>query len=228
MTVAVIAAATALLCWPGRTPAAHRLRPLLEIAADAQSVVQLRRPVVLLAAGAVLALLVVGGSPWIVLLLAGATVVGGRVRPVDRASPDEIPMTADLMAACLTAGAGIADALSAALAAAGPWLRTRGAPVVGALRAGSPAEEAWADWLTDDQLAPIARTSMRTSGSGAAAASELVRVAARLRAAVRAQRQQRVARAAVWIVFPLGLCFLPAFVAVGVVPLVVSLVEQLR
>ena len=163
-----------------------------------------------------------------VLLLAVGGFVGGRARAVERAAPDEIPLTADLMAACLTAGAGVGDALSGALAAAGPWLQRRGEPVVAALRAGTPPEDAWADWLTEEPLAPIARTCIRTYGSGAAAATELVRVAARLRAGVRAQRQQRAARAAVWIVFPLGLCFLPAFVAVGVVPLVVSLVARLH
>ena len=189
---------------------------------------QIRRPVVVLAATAIGALLFVGGPTWVVLLLVIGALVGSRARIAEHAAPDEVPMTADLMAACLLAGAGLADALAGALVAAGPWLRSRGEPVLAALRAGSPAGEAWADWLAEEQLAAIAQTCIRTSGSGAAAASELTRVAARLRASVRAQRQQRVARAAVWIVFPLGLCFLPAFVAVGVVPLVISLVERLQ
>ena len=227
MIAAVLAATTAVLCWPAGAPASHRVRRL-QRAVEAGPVVHLRRPIVAIATLAVLALLVVGGPSWLVLVLATGGLVGSRARTVERAAPDEIPMTADLMAACLAAGAGIGDALAAALAAAGPWLRSRGEPVVAALRTGTPPPQAWADWLTDEQLAPIARTSIRTAGSGAAAATELLRVAARLRAAVRAQRQQRAARAAVWIVFPLGLCFLPSFVAVGVVPLVVSLVERLH
>ncbi|HEX4655701.1 MAG TPA: type II secretion system F family protein [Mycobacteriales bacterium] len=228
MTAAVLAFTAAVLCWPPRLAAARRVRRPDRSTAPVGPTVQVRRPVILLAALAIGALLLVGGPAWMVLLLVVAGFVGGRARAVERPAPDEIPVTADLMAACLAAGAGIADALAAALAAAGHWLQARGQPVVGALRAGTPPEDAWADWLTEEQLAPIARTCIRTYGSGAAAATELVRVAARMRAGVRTQRQQRVARAAVWIVFPLGLCFLPAFVAVGVVPLVVSLVARLH
>lgn len=228
MTYAVLAAGVAVLCWPARPATAHRLRRLSVRPGRPAAVVELRQPVIVLAVLAIVALLVVAGPVWLVLVLSVGAFLGARVRTAERAAPDEIPMTADLMAACLSAGAGIGDALAAALVVAGPWLRARGEPVVAALRAGAPPVEAWADWLTEELLAPIARTSIRTAGSGAAAAGELVRVAARLRAGVRAQRQQRVARAAVWIVFPLGLCFLPAFVAVGVVPLVASLVERLH
>jgi pilus assembly protein TadC len=165
---------------------------------------------------------------WMATLLAGGAVVGSRARATDAPAADEVSLTADLMACCLAAGASVADALSAALVAAGPWLRTRGEPVVAELRGGAPASEAWSVWLTDQRLAPVARTCVRTAGSGAAAAAELVRVAARMRAARRTESQQRVARAAVWIVLPLGGCFLPAFVAVGVVPLVISLLERLH
>jgi pilus assembly protein TadC len=137
-------------------------------------------------------------------------------------------LLADLMAACMSAGAAPADALAASSVVAGPWLALRTRLVVAALGSGAPASEAWADWLDDPRLAPIARTCIRTSGSGAAAAAELGRVAVRLRAARRALGQQRVARASVLVVLPLGVCFLPSFVAVGVVPLVISLVSRLH
>jgi pilus assembly protein TadC len=184
--------------------------------------------VVAVAAVAIVALVLVGGPLWLAGVLAAAGVVGGRARSVEAPAADEVPLTADLMAACLAAGAAVTDALAAALVAAGPWLRARGEPVVAALRCGSPAAEAWHDWLSDERLAPVARTCVRTAGSGAAAAAELVRVATRMRAARRTQSQQRVARAAVWVVLPLGACFLPAFVAVGVVPLVVSLLQRMQ
>lgn len=229
MTVTVAAAVLAVLCWPAPIRPGRRLRPLPVPRSGPTSAQQaVRRPVVGAVVLALTALVVAGGPWWLALLLAGAAVVGGRTRNADQPSPDEVPITADLMSACLSAGAGLGDALAASLVASGPWLRSRGEPVVAALRAGAPPDEAWGDWLADDRLAPIARTCMRTTGSGAAAATELMRVAARMRAATRAMRQQRVARAAVWIVLPLGACFLPAFVAVGVVPLVVSLVAQLR
>lgn len=226
MTVAVIALMVATLCWPRRPRAVSRLSHGPDAAKDEPPV--LRRSVVALATAAIVALVAVGGSWWLAALLAAGGLVGSRARPVDAPAPDEVPLTADLMAACLAAGAVVAEALSAALVAAGPWLRARGEPVVVELRSGSPAAEAWSEWLGDERLAPVARTCVRTAGSGAAAAAELVRVAARMRAARRTQTQQRVARAAVWIVLPLGSCFLPAFVAVGVVPLVVSLLERMH
>jgi pilus assembly protein TadC len=77
-------------------------------------------------------------------------------------------------------------------------------------------------------LAQVARTTVRTTQTGAAAADELRRVAARLRGRRRADVQQRVHRASVWVVVPLGLCFLPAFVLVAVVPVVIGLLSSLR
>jgi pilus assembly protein TadC len=191
-------------------------------------VVAVRRPLVVAAAVAIVALLVVGAPWWLVAVLAACAIVGGRRRTVESVSADEVPVTADLMAACMSAGAGVGTALSASLVVAGPWLSSRGEPVVAALQSGALPEEAWQTWLSDARLAPIARTCVRTAGSGAAAAAELTRVAARLRAHQRMTRQQRVAKASIWIVLPLGTCFLPAFVAVGVVPLVVSLLAGLR
>lgn len=228
MTVVVVAVVTAVLCWPGRPRPRSRLQMTSATAAPRPASVGVRRPVAIAAVAAVGALVFVGAPWWFVAMLCVGAAVGGRARGPESTSPDEVPVTADLMAACLYAGAGVADALAASLVAAGPWLRTRSEPVVAALRAGELADEAWRPWLSDARLAPIARTCVRTAGSGAAAAAELTRVAARLRAGQRAMRQQRVARASIWIVLPLGTCFLPAFVAVGVVPLVLSLVSRLN
>jgi hypothetical protein len=228
MTAAILAVAAAALCWPTRPRPAARLHAAQPPAVPADEAVGVRRPLGVAAAAAILALLVVGAPWWLVAALAACAVVGGRRRAVESVAADEVPMTADLMAACMSAGAGVATALSASLVVAGPWLRSRGEPVVAALQSGALPEEAWHPWLSEARLAPIARTCMRTAGSGAAAAAELTRVAARLRAHQRMTRQQRVAKASIWIVLPLGTCFLPAFVAVGVVPLVVSLVSGLR
>ena len=229
MTVVVLAAAAAALCWPARLSIGARLREMTRSTADPTTNAEgVRRPLIIFAVVAIAGLLLLGGPWWLTMLLAVAAVVGSRTRPPVGPGSDEVPLLADLMAACLSAGARPADALAASSVAAGPWLGDRCGVVVRALSAGAPAADAWAEWLHDDRLAPIARTCIRTAGSGAAAAAELIRVAARLRASRRAIGQQRVARAAVWIVLPLGVCFLPAFVAVGVVPLVVSLIARLH
>lgn len=228
MTVVVLAVVAGVLCWPIRPRPVARLHAAPGQSPSRAEPSGVRGPLVVAAAMGIVALLVVGAPWWLAAALTVGAVVGGRARQPQTVSLDEIPMTADLMAACLCAGAGVGEALAASLTAAGPLLQGRGEPVVAALRAGELPEEAWRSWLSDRRLAPIARTCMRTAGSGAAAAAELTRVAARLRAGQRTSREQRVARASVWIVLPLGACFLPAFVAVGVVPLVVSLVAGLH
>jgi Flp pilus assembly protein TadB len=174
--------------------------------------------------------LAVGGPAGTVVGVAGAAVVA-LVRPKQsdpQVGPDDVPVVVDLIAGCLAAGASMPDALDAAAVAADPVLRTACTAVAAALRSGAPPEEAWRGWLGDPWLAPVGRTALRTAQSGAAAADDLRRTSTRLRARRRAAAQHRVRQAAVWLVVPLGLCFLPAFVLVAVVPLVIGLVPTLR
>jgi pilus assembly protein TadC len=170
-----------------------------------------------------LAGLVVGAVAGSAALLVRAP-VSGR----EEISPDDVPMVLDLVGGCLAAGVSWPDALAAAARVSGGALGVACAQAAAALRSGAPAEEAYAGWLDVAPLAPAARSALRTARSGAATADELHRTAARLRAQRRAEAQQRVRRASVWLVVPLGLCFLPAFVLLSVVPLVIGLVPALR
>jgi len=141
---------------------------------------------------------------------------------------DDVPVVLDLVAGCLAAGVGWPDSLDAAAKASGGEVGFACAQVASALRGGAPPEEAYAGWLTVAALSPAARSALRTARSGAAAADELHRTAARLRAQRRSDAQHRVRRASVWLVVPLGLCFLPAFVLLAVVPIVIGLVPALH
>ncbi|TFV57943.1 UNVERIFIED_ORG: type II secretion protein F, partial [Bacillus sp. AZ43] len=58
---------------------------------------------------------------------------------------------------------------------------------------------------------------------GAAAVPALRALAADARAASRAATEEAVRRAGIWVLAPLGLCFLPAFVCLGVVPMVLGI-----
>jgi pilus assembly protein TadC len=228
--VVIAAAVAALLCWPRRRAVRGRMRGLIGREPGEEQVPDegVRLPVVIVAAVAVVGALVAGVAWWLVVALAVAAAIGARLRASDAPAADEVPLGTDLMAACLSAGATPADALSAAADAAGAWMRAAAAPVVRELRLGAPPEQAWASWLSEPRLAPLARSCARSGASGAAIAAELARLAARMRARQRAVVHERVARAAVWVVLPLGLCFLPAFVAVGVVPLVLGLLSTLH
>ena len=48
-------------------------------------------------------------------------------------------------------------------------------------------------------------------------------LAAESRASARAETEAAVRRAGVWVLAPLGACFLPAFVCLGVVPMVLGI-----
>jgi len=154
--------------------------------------------------------------------------VTGRSRGSDRAVAEDVAVVTELLAGCLAAGLLMTEALDAAAVAGDDATAAACHATAAALRRGEPADEAWWRWRADPWLAPIGRTAQRSTQTGAAAADELHRAAARLRAKRRARLQEKVQRASVWVVVPLGLCFLPAFVLVAVVPLVAGLFGSLR
>ncbi|MFD4501258.1 type II secretion system F family protein, partial [Streptomyces sp. NPDC058486] len=73
----------------------------------------------------------------------------------------------------------------------------------------------------------LARCMERAGASGAPAADAVARHAAVLRAADARTAVARARRAQVLISAPVGLCFLPAFLVVGVVPVVIGLAKGL-
>ena len=201
----------------------------------------------LLAAGAVLVLV---PSPTGLGVAAAVVALGpvalGRLEPraarIDREQLSrDLPVAMDLLAACLAGGAHPAHAAAAVGAAVGGACGDRFTAVAGALRAGSPPELAWAVLAAppgpagpgpagsgpagspDDPLAPVARLLVRAATGGAPVAVPVGRLAADVRATGSAQAQQAARRVGVLVVAPLGLCFLPAFVLLGVVPVVLGL-----
>jgi pilus assembly protein TadC len=102
--------------------------------------------------------------------------------------------------------------------------------VAAALAVGSPPGEAWAALAGaggDDVLGPAARALARAADGGAPVAAAVSRLAAEARADARARGEQAARRVGVLAVAPLGLCFLPAFVLLGVVPVIVGLAGPL-
>jgi pilus assembly protein TadC len=93
-------------------------------------------------------------------------------------------------------------------------------------RLGSAPGAAWSDWERDPDLAPVARAVSRSAESGSRLAMAFDRLAAERRAALAAAGEERARRAGVIAMAPLGLCFLPAFVCLGIVPIVLSLAGE--
>lgn len=147
----------------------------------------------------------------------------------DAACVAAVPLLADLVAACLAAGAPPDDAVETAARATGGPLGAGTADAVRATRLGVPPAVAWAPLLARERPAPVralARALTRATATGAAPAAVLRAVADDARAAASAAGEAAARRAAVVAVLPLGLCFLPAFVLAGVVPLVAGLVTH--
>jgi pilus assembly protein TadC len=71
----------------------------------------------------------------------------------------------------------------------------------------------------------LARLLERADVSGLAAAGPVARIAADARATWARAATARARRAAVLVTAPVGLCFLPAFIAVGVLPVVIGLAD---
>jgi hypothetical protein len=229
MTTALVlaAAVAAVLVWPARPTPRIRLHGIRRRARPPAPGQAIRPGLAVIGALAVAAALLAGTPPWVPVLAAGGAVSVAVRRSRRKPDDGDVALLVDLLASCLAAGVAPADAVLATSAAV-PGTRSRSLVVVGdRLRAGDQPVEAWAEWLDDPVVAPVARACARGSASGAAVADELGRAAARIRAARAAAAQRRVAAAGVWVVLPLGLCFLPAFVLVGVVPIAVGLIEQL-
>jgi pilus assembly protein TadC len=144
------------------------------------------------------------------------------VRAERAACRDDLPLAADLLAAALRSGAPVDRAVTAVSDALGGPLGARLATTASSLRLGGAPAEAWAHLAGVPGAARLVAAAVRSSSSGAALAGALGRLADDLRAdrAVAAEASAR--RAGVLVVLPLGLCFLPAFVLAGLVPVVVA------
>jgi Flp pilus assembly protein TadB len=146
-----------------------------------------------------------------------AAVCAARLRAVA-----DLPLAADLLAAALRAGTPVDRAVFAVGDAVGGPLGERFATVGRSLQLGGTPAEAWTHLDDVPGAARLTAAAVRSSASGGALATALVRLADELRSDRSVAAQTAAQRAGVLIVLPLGLCFLPAFVLAGLVPVVVA------
>ncbi|WP_087885226.1 type II secretion system F family protein [Streptomyces alboflavus] len=154
-----------------------------------------------------------------------------RLRPgADRKAEGEaaeaarqLPLAADLLAACVAAGAGPVVAAQAVGESLGGPVGERLAWGAAQVRLGGAPADAWRRVGEIPGADALARLLDRTAESGSPAAGPVARFAADCRAEQGRTATARARRAAVQITAPVGLCFLPAFLAIGVVPVVIGL-----
>lgn len=176
------------------------------------------------------AALTLGG--WIAPV-AGIAVALGADRALRRLEPPavrrrreresaDLPLAADLLAAALRGGTPVDRAVEAVADALGGPLAERLTRVGRTLRLGGDPPEAWAHLAPVEGAQRLIAAAVRSSASGAALAGGLTRLADDLRADRVVAAEAAARRAGVLIVLPLGLCFLPAFILAGLVPVVVA------
>lgn len=95
------------------------------------------------------------------------------------------------------------------------------------LALGADQVAAWEQALSHPETAELARAARRTARTGSGLALMAEDLAVETRAAAADHAQERAQRAAVWVTAPLGGCFLPAFLCLGVLPVVAGMTRQL-
>ncbi|MET9215450.1 MULTISPECIES: type II secretion system F family protein [unclassified Nocardia] len=182
-----------------------------------------------------------------VALLPARVAVSRRVRALGSA-PAEVPEVGrgkakvdplgsasafDLLAACLRAGLPMAAAARASAGTAPPVLRAALLRAADLLALGADAATAWERAAADaagsagaDEVESLARLARRSARSGSSLAAAVGELADQRREAVEDAAVARAERAGVLIGGPLGLCFLPAFVCLGIVPVVIGLADR--
>ncbi|GAA0920100.1 type II secretion system F family protein [Streptomyces thermoalcalitolerans] len=135
----------------------------------------------------------------------------------------QLPLAADLLAACIAAGAGPVSAAQAVGEALGGPVGDRLARGAAEVRLGGEPADAWRGLASLPGAAALARLLERADESGLPAAGPVARLAADVRADRTRAATAGARRAAVLVTAPVGLCFLPAFVAVGVLPVLIGL-----
>ncbi|WP_433054812.1 type II secretion system F family protein [Dactylosporangium sp. CS-033363] len=178
--------------------------------------------------------LAVGGVAGVLIGLgvaAGCVVLFGRLEPAhvrrERATArSDLPFAADLLAAALRAGAPPDRAALAVGEVLGGPVGERLVRAGRALRLGATPEIAWGHLGDLPGGARFARAATRSAEHGLALTRTLDRQASDLRAARAAAAAAAVRRVGVLAIVPVAVCFLPAFVLAGVVPVLVAVVHD--
>ena len=177
--------------------------------------------------------LVLGPSGVLLVLSAAALgVVWTRDAPARRHRQEgtvrrrAAPLAYDLLATCVEVSLEIPAAARVVALSIGTPVAAPLNVLAAALERGSSLEEATA-LLTGGAFADLAGCLLAADSGGPGLGSALRALAAEERSAAGAAARASAKRAGVWAVGPLTLCFLPAFVLVGVVPVVAGLLVDL-
>ncbi len=164
------------------------------------------------------------GVASVVYLVLGRLEPRRLVQQRDRARAD-LPTALDLLDGCVAAGLPLRSAVAAVGAATGGPLAELLERVTAHTSVGFSDAQAWQALSDDPVLGALAKDLARGCDSGTALRPVLQQHAAEARSAAAADVQARARALGVRTIIPVSACFLPAFLLVGVVPILAGLVE---
>lgn len=167
------------------------------------------------------AMLVFGSGP---NRFRGARAPKEGTKPDTSAAELSVPLLLELLGTALDSGLAVQGALQVVAAVSGESMGTSLRRVVAGLEIGASWEDSWAGNHDRDELRQIHDALSFGALTGASAAPLLYAQAQNYRTEAARSAQKRAAALGVKLVMPLGLCSLPAFIAVGVVPVVMAMI----
>lgn len=179
--------------------------------------------VVLGGPAAPLAGLVAGVATW---------VVAGRIEPrAVRLRREEVrrdlPHVVTLLGAALRSGAAPGAAIDLVCRALPGAAADQLGPVAARLALGGDPLVVWSALADDPAVGPLGRTMARAHRSGAPVVAAVDRLSEELARRSRGDVEDRARAVGVRAAVPLGVCLLPAFLLLGIVPLVVGLARSI-
>jgi pilus assembly protein TadC len=184
--------------------------------------------------GAGMAVLIGGVAGIVGAVAAGvATWVGiGRAEPPEARRRREsvrrdLPHVVTLLGSALSSGAAPGGAIGLVCQALPGPAASRLDPLAARLDLGADPAHVWAELARDPELGGLGRALARAHGSGTPVVAAVQRLADDLAHQARAEVEDRARAVGVKAALPLGLCLLPAFVLIGIVPLVAGLLGEL-
>lgn len=134
----------------------------------------------------------------------------------------DLPLAVDLLAACLRAGRPPQAAIDVVAKSLGGPLASLLTEVECRMNLGADPIDAWSCLLKEPACAAFARATQRALRSGAPLAKILEHQANDVRQSRRWSAEEQARAVESRSVVPLGLCFLPAFILLGIVPTIAS------
>ena len=146
----------------------------------------------------------------------------GRSRQQRSEIERDLPFAVDLLVACVEAGRSPAAGVTAVAEASPGALGDRLREVSTQLALGADHERVWRDLAADPVLSPLGHSLARSTRTGSSITTALTRCADDVRRQRRARADTVARGVGVRAAAPLGACFLPAFLLIGVVPTIVG------